>query len=38
VLTPAVEYKNRHASILLSVEAIVEAMEIASAPAEVSKL
>ena len=27
VLTPAVEYKNRHASILLSIEAIAEAME-----------
>ena len=27
VLTPAVEYKNRHASILLSMEAITEAME-----------
>ncbi|KIN65183.1 Nitrogen-fixing NifU domain protein [Sulfitobacter noctilucicola] len=26
VLTPAVEYKNRHASILLSIEAIAEAM------------
>ena len=29
VLTPAVEYKNRHASILLSIEAIAEAMETA---------
>ncbi len=29
VLTPAVEYKNRHASILLSIEAIAEAMEAA---------
>ena len=29
VLTPAVEYKNRHASILLSIEAIAEAMELA---------
>lgn len=27
VLTPAKDYKNRHASILLSMEAIVEAME-----------
>lgn len=27
VLSPAVAYKNRHASILLSMEAIVEAME-----------
>lgn len=27
VLTPAVDYKNRHASIMLSMEAIVEAME-----------
>ena len=26
VLTPAVEYKNRHASILLSIEALAEAM------------
>ncbi|WP_299029997.1 iron-sulfur cluster assembly scaffold protein [uncultured Sulfitobacter sp.] len=26
VLTPAVEYKNRHASILLTVEALAEAM------------
>lgn len=29
VLTPAVEYKNRHASILLSIEALAEAMETA---------
>jgi NifU-like protein involved in Fe-S cluster formation len=29
VLTPAVEYKNRHASILLSIEAIAEAMQTA---------
>ena len=29
VLTPAVDYKNRHASILLSIEAITEAMETA---------
>ena len=26
VLTPAIEYKNRHASILLGIEAIAEAM------------
>lgn len=32
VLSPAVEYKNRHASILLSVEAIAEAMQAAQAP------
>ncbi len=31
VLTPAVAYKNRHASILLTLEAIVEAMEQAMA-------
>lgn len=29
VLTPAVEYKNRHASILLCIEALAEAMETA---------
>ena len=29
VLTPAVDFKNRHASILLSVEAITEAMQTA---------
>ncbi|UWR20876.1 iron-sulfur cluster assembly scaffold protein [Sulfitobacter sp. S190] len=29
VLTPAVEYKNRHASILLSIEALTEAVEAA---------
>ncbi|MCX7565345.1 iron-sulfur cluster assembly scaffold protein [Sulfitobacter sp. F26169L] len=29
VLTPAVEYKNRHASIMLSIEALAEAMETA---------
>ncbi|WP_298862990.1 iron-sulfur cluster assembly scaffold protein [uncultured Sulfitobacter sp.] len=29
VLTPAVEYKNRHASILLSIEALAEAMDSA---------
>ncbi|MBQ0806185.1 MULTISPECIES: iron-sulfur cluster assembly scaffold protein [unclassified Sulfitobacter] len=27
VLTPAVDYKNRHASILLSIEALAEAMQ-----------
>jgi len=27
VLTPAVDFKNRHASILLSVEAITDAMQ-----------
>ncbi|MFK7835607.1 MAG: iron-sulfur cluster assembly scaffold protein [Sulfitobacter sp.] len=37
VLSPAVEYKNRHASILLSMEAIVEAMETAMAPADVKQ-
>lgn len=31
VLTPAVEYKNRHASILLSIEALAEAMDSVSA-------
>lgn len=29
VLTPAVDYKNRHASILLCIEALAEAMEAA---------
>jgi NifU-like protein involved in Fe-S cluster formation len=38
VLTPAAEYKNRHASILLSIEAIVEAMIIASSPAKISEM
>ncbi|MGC1505704.1 MAG: iron-sulfur cluster assembly scaffold protein [Sulfitobacter sp.] len=33
VLTPAVDYKNRHASIMLSMEAIVEAMDTAMRPA-----
>lgn len=37
VLTPAVDYKNRHASILLSMEAIVEAMETAMAPAQANE-
>jgi NifU-like protein involved in Fe-S cluster formation len=31
-LVPAKEYKNRHASILLSIEATAEAMEIALMP------
>lgn len=35
VLAPAVEYKNRHASIMLTLEAIVEAMEAAMTPSEV---
>lgn len=34
VLEPAREYKNRHASILLSIEATVEAMEEATADAD----
>ena len=38
VLLPAVDYKNRHASIMLSMEAIVEAMEQAACPPQVSKL
>lgn len=38
VLTPAVDYKNRHASIMLSIEAMAEAMQQATAPAEVSKM
>tara|TARA_R110002094_G_scaffold201864_1_gene173266 strand:+ start:4583 stop:5029 length:447 start_codon:yes stop_codon:yes gene_type:complete len=33
VLTPAKDYKNRHASILLSMEAMVEAMQKAMTPA-----
>lgn len=33
VLLPAREYKNRHASILLALEAVVEAMEAAQASA-----
>ncbi len=32
VLQPAVAYKNRHASIMLSIEATVEAMQHAMAP------
>ncbi len=38
VLSPAVSYKNRHASILLSIEALVEAAQQASKLAEVSEL
>ncbi len=36
VLTPAVDYKNRHASILLSMEAIAEAMQNAMTAKDVS--
>lgn len=38
VLTPAVEYKNRHASILLAIEALTEAVETAlkTEPAQAS--
>tara|TARA_R110002073_G_scaffold149524_4_gene303221 strand:- start:201 stop:662 length:462 start_codon:yes stop_codon:yes gene_type:complete len=38
VLTPAVDYKNRHASIMLSIEAMAEAMKQAAAPADISEL
>ena len=38
VLTPAVEYKNRHASILLSIEALAEAAEKAAIDTKVSDL
>ena len=38
VLSPAVAYKNRHASILLSIEALTEAAEKAASPASVSEL
>jgi NifU-like protein involved in Fe-S cluster formation len=38
VLTPAVDYKNRHASIMLSMEAIAEAMEQALRTETVSEL
>ncbi|UOA31627.1 hypothetical protein DSM110093_01398 [Sulfitobacter sp. DSM 110093] len=34
VLTPATAYKNRHASIMLSIEALTEAMQQAVAPVE----
>jgi NifU-like protein involved in Fe-S cluster formation len=33
VLTPAIDYKNRHASIMLAMEAITEAMQKAMTPA-----
>jgi NifU-like protein involved in Fe-S cluster formation len=33
VLLPARDYKNRHASILLALEAVCEAMAAASTPA-----
>ena len=36
VLTPAVQYKNRHASILLAIEALAEAAESATASDKVS--
>lgn len=38
VLTPAVDYKNRHASIMLSIEAIAEAMKQAMTAADISEL
>ena len=38
VLTPAAAYKNRHASIMLSLEALNEAMQQAEAPAGISEL
>lgn len=38
VLTPAVEYKNRHASIMLTFDAIVEAMEQAMHPSEAKEV
>lgn len=38
VLTPATGYKNRHASIMLSMEAIVQAMEEANAHAKVERI
>jgi NifU-like protein involved in Fe-S cluster formation len=38
VLTPAVAYKNRHASIMLSMEAIVEAMEQVTSTDQISKM
>lgn len=38
VLTPAVDYKNRHASILLSIEALTEAAEIATAPEKTQQM
>ena len=36
VLTPAVDYKNRHASIMLSLEAMAEAMGQAGAATDIS--
>ncbi|MGC1494530.1 MAG: iron-sulfur cluster assembly scaffold protein [Sulfitobacter sp.] len=38
VLTPAVDYKNRHASIMLSIEAIAEAMQSTLATNDISEL
>jgi NifU-like protein involved in Fe-S cluster formation len=38
VLTPAVAYKNRHAYIMLSMEAIVEAMEQVTGADQISKM
>lgn len=38
VLTPAVEYKNRHASIMLALEAIVDAMEEAMTLSEAKEV
>ena len=38
VLEPAVAYKNRHASILLSIEALAEAMQAANDQMKVSDL
>lgn len=38
VLKPAVDYKNRHASILLAIEATAEAMRAAQAESRVSEL
>lgn len=38
VLTPAVEYKNRHASIMLTFDAIVEAMEQVMHPSEAKEV
>ncbi|MFC6759883.1 iron-sulfur cluster assembly scaffold protein [Sulfitobacter porphyrae] len=38
VLTPATAYKNRHASILLAIEALSEAAETADASAKINGL
>jgi NifU-like protein involved in Fe-S cluster formation len=38
VLIPAVDYKNRHASIMLAIEAIAEAMRKADGVEKISKL